>query len=307
MRLGPDASDFSFVAMSSGYDHPRPADIIFVGIDTKSLANAGQALVRKGYAEYSHVALNYTGETCLHSMPKNGVGFDPIQDIVFQDGKYKNFRVFRYKAFEERDIRILYDRMVSLTAPFFGKPYNFAIFIDPKIRFLIRKKSADNSFCSEFVSNFFTSIGVAVSDKIPANTLPSDIISFVSRHENEWADVTDIYIKYFADCQHESEIDVRTKIQQKQMKSLSVALSVRRGKIDKFVKLTDKHLKDRLSFTNRFLYKDIDFYPLIRSSYFDYRRAAYFSMSYELLTSFSVKRAGLLRRIKRLRKSRLTN
>ena len=140
MGRRPSALGGSFLRLTSDWSHPRVGDIIFVGSPRKTFAAVGQSVIRRDAQKFSHVALNLTGDLCIHSTPLQGVGLLSTRDVIIFGAQELQYRVFRYSHFDQSDIQVVYNRIATLFAPSFGKPYNFFIFISPKSRYILKKR-----------------------------------------------------------------------------------------------------------------------------------------------------------------------
>ena len=303
MKLGPTISEFNSLKLSSGWDHPRVGDVIFIGSRFKGIVSTGQAVLRRNSDGFSHVALNFTGDVCIHSTPKNGAHFDAIRDIFYRKNRRLQFLVFRYKDFSSSDIIDIYDRIVNLVAPYFNKPYNFLIFVNPKFRFYIRKRSSDNTFCSELISNFYNSLGISTSSRPPASTLPADILNYFRDRPEIWCDVSDIYDKYLDDEQQLAEVGLRQQIQRNQIKDITFALKVRAEKNRISIKSIREDLNNSLKQRRELGTKNFskENYKSARRKYINYNDVSRYSMSKEIQHDFFAKRGSYLRRFKKYR------
>lgn len=304
MKLGPSALDGSYLRLTSDWSHPRVGDIIFVGSQRKSLVAVGQSFVRSDEQKFSHVALNLTGDLCIHSTPSQGVDLLSTRDVLISGISIQRYRVFRYSNFNHNDIKSIYDRIAGLIAPYFGKPYNYFIFVPPKYRYNFRRRSSDNAFCSELVSNFYRSLGISTSTRSSSSTLPADMLQYLEKHQDDWTDVTKIYKKYMETEEEIFEADLRQYIRKSQGRSIAMALKVSAEKKKRAVDNTYGKLKRQLPLFTMRVSDDnmvVEQYKHCRSLYFAYHDAARFSMSHEYRETFSRRRRRILLRFRKLR------
>lgn len=306
MKLGPDIRRYNTLLRASGWDHPRVGDIIFVGPLTKSVSNAGQAVLRKGPAPYSHVALNFTGDLCIHSTPAHGVGFDTTSDIISSTEYKVGYIVYRYKKFTDFDINKLYEKMLLLTSPYFGRKYNYAIFVSPKTRFRWARKSANNTFCSELITNFYHSIGIETSARTGHTTLPIDIYRYIVSRQESWEDVSDCYKQYLRDGTDEGELGLRENICVNQKSDITFAMRVTASRVQQKINESRMNLKSAVRsrwFSANDSNKKVKKYRAARSAYIIYSQLTRYSMAAEYRELFYKERRALLRKIVAIRRS----
>jgi len=301
MRLGPDIQQFNSLRHSSGWNYPRVGDVIFVGPPSKGVAAKGQSFLRQNSQGLSHVAVNFTGDVSLHSTPENGIHFEDTSDLLIHRGRHQRFRVFRYQKFQEADIALLFANLQTIIAPTVGKKYNYALFVDPRARYLLRRSSSDNAFCSELVHNLYASLGITTSDKRSFLSLPADILNYMAADSAEWIEVTGLYGKYLRDETADSELGLRDNIRLNQRKSLNFAMNVRNTKVRNGIYVSQKRIAQASPWYKFFRFADIAGYSSARSAYFAYARFSRHSMSIELRQGFLSKRRWILRRFLRYR------
>lgn len=278
-------------------------DVIFVGSRSKGIVSKGQSIVRKNADIYSHVALNFTGDVCIHSTPVDGVHLDAIESILVKKDKNLEFIAFRLKSFQENDIYNLYWKISTIISPYLNKPYNYIYFIKPKTRFRIRRKSTDNTFCSELVSNFYKSIGISTSSRPTSSTLPADILAYFRNHASIWEDVSNIYEKYLQDGLQDGELGLRQQIQRNQIKDLKFALKVSSERINSAISYNYETMEVNLRYGRRKKPQDVDKtqYKVARRNYIMYHKYAKYSMSNEISQLFLSRRVRLLKRFRKVR------
>lgn len=287
-------------------DSPIAGDIIFVGDNRKGISRFGQTVARFQLSDFSHVALNLSGDICIHSMPEGGIRIDTPQDVVKQNESVRPYVVFRYHHFDTRDRYNLKDKIKHYCAPAFSRDYNWLFAAKSLRQALIILKTPrsvqglDNVYCSEMVAQVYKAMDIKVSSKPVVRTLPIDIYRHVRANENDWEEVTNLYHAYFSADEYEADVTRLIQARQKRLEIQSLRILHNRQRREygacevslrklKFLPLKRLFFGDNPELGNE--------YKEARAAYLRLKKLVSSSSSLEMRALFSARRSGLLRQL----------
>ena len=205
---------------------PMPGDVILVGSRTKAFVNVAQTALRLRSPGYSHAALVLLPDLCVHSNPGRGVTLDRVDSVLANAGGAGHFRVFRPTGLRSGGDLDLADDLISSASVFFERRYNYWLFFPPSLRRYFGYKTVDDVYCSELIAVTYRRLRHPASSNPPSNTLPSDVLSFVSKSPG-WSEVTWIYVNYLREGADDGVIDLRNECVRTDQRLLHRSLVIR--------------------------------------------------------------------------------